>query len=372
MPIIPDGANNDDQTRRRQAEHLLRLFRGRDDHVGVSHGDEFRPEALSAPLAPERVAEEHLAGVRCLGFYLMAVDNNVFCSCLDFDNKPHRPDAEWKDKAAEVCRLLAEIGITPLVEVSQSGSAAHLWLFFGRAVPARIVREFWRSVLALLGINVPEIYPRQDQLSGKGLGNLVRYPLYNKSHFVDLNAGWKRVPPIEAMSAVSTVSLEYMEQMIAEIRPLLVRPTPPSLAGDAGQGHPDLPIRVRRLLEHDERLAARWGGDTEGLVDTSRSAVAMSIACLLVRRYVPMHEIEAAIRCWGSVQNYDKVNREDWVERVIVRAYDLVGDDCLRRLQKASPKLPQETPALIRAAHNRTVNRLVASKLDDRKRSGPR
>ena len=57
----------------------------------------------------------------------------------------------------------------------------------------------------------------------------------------------------------------------------------------------ELPLRVKRLLEHDERLAARWGGETDGLADTSRSAVVMSFTCMLVLRYVPTPEIHAAI-----------------------------------------------------------------------------
>jgi hypothetical protein len=348
-PVITAGIvrrrKHGDQ-RLRQARELLRLFRGRDDHVAVAQGQGFAPEPLTEPLTAERLAEEHLAGSRCLGFYLMTPDNKVWCSCLDFDNKPDRPNPGWKKETEAVYRLLVKYDLPPLVEISQSGSAAHVWLFFKYPISARLVRAFWRGVLATLEIPVPEIYPRQDTLTGKGMGNLVRFPLWSKSHFVDVASGWKLLPPIKTMSAVFPVNAKWIKRAAARIGiDLAAEPRKQPLARCDTLLSGELLPRVKRLLEHDERLAARWGGDTDGLNDTSRSAVVMSLACMLVRRYVPTPEIEAAIRHWCSEQRYDKGDREDWVKRTLDKAYDLAAADWDQRHSGGGGSLPKPTSA---------------------------
>jgi hypothetical protein len=331
--------------RLREAEQLLRLFPGRADHVAIATGNGFRPVALAAPLTPERLAAEHLAGDRCLGFYPMRPDNTVLCSCPDFDNKPERPDPAWKRKAEKTYRLLAKHGLTPLVEISQSGSAAHVWIFFSKPLSARLVRAFWTGVLSVLEIPVPEIYPRQDRLSGKGLGNLIRYPLWNKSCFVDVAGGWKKLPPCKAMAAVTPASLKRLKSVASKLGVRLTPPTRQVTTTTPKRATLTLSARVKELLERDERLAARWGGDTGGLNDTSRSAVVMSLACMLVRRYVPTPEVEAAIRHWCSEQRYDKGDREDWVQRTLDKAYALAAADWDQRHSGGGGSLPKPTPA---------------------------
>jgi len=349
--------------RLRQARQLLRLFRGRNDHVAVAQGKGFAPEPLTEPLSPERLAEEHLAGSRCLGFYLMTQDNMVWCSCSDFDNKPEKPDPDWRKKAKLVYRFLVKHGLTPLVEISQSGSAAHIWMFFNKPIPAGLVRAFWRGVFDALKIALPEIYPRQDRLTGKELGNLVRYPLWNRSQLVDVTADWKRLLPIKTMSSVSLTSLKQLKQVTAKIGiDLDAEPQKPAPAKSDTLPAGELPARVKKLLENDDRLAARWAGNTEGLADTSRSSVVMSLACLLVYRYVPTPEIEAAIRYWCAQQHYQKGGREDWIRGVIERAYDFVGDDLYRKRRHRTAQLPRGTPDVIRKSFAREVARKAANK----------
>src|SRR5262245_52674913 len=136
--MVPHGRAGGNRAQRlRQAEQLLRLYHGRDEHVAVAHADGFRPESLPDPLTPDRVAEEHLGGQRCLAIYLMLPGNKVRCSCLDLDDKSHNPDRRWKAKTRKVYRLLSEHGLSALVEISQSGSGAHIWLFFTRSISAR-------------------------------------------------------------------------------------------------------------------------------------------------------------------------------------------------------------------------------------------
>lgn len=57
----------------------------------------------------------------------------------------------------------------------------HLWLFLERPVPAHVARGFGQ---ALVRAHCPtderlhlEVFPKQDRLDRKGLGNLVKLPL---------------------------------------------------------------------------------------------------------------------------------------------------------------------------------------------------
>jgi hypothetical protein len=299
----------------------------------------------------------------------MQFGGTVWCSCADLDNKERRPDLKWRTKAERIYRLLAEHQIPPLVEISQSGSAAHAWLFFEQPTPAWAVRAFWGGALTAAGIAVPEIYPRQDQLSGKGLGNLIRYPLWNQSHFVDVTAGWAPLEPIRALSQVVPATLGQLQAVAARVGFALAPTTTNPARTEVGVcGEGALPPRVRVLLEEDQRLAARWGGSTDGLTDTSRSAVVMSLACLLINRYVPTPEVEAAIRCWCAARNYAKGLREDWVRLVLENAYDFVGrQSALRHRDHERARPPSEVPELIRRAYNRVVSERVAQKLANMK-----
>jgi hypothetical protein len=292
----------------------------------------------------------------------MIPGDRVCCACVDFDNKPNRPDPNWRKKATRVCRLLRKHKVRPLVEISQSGLAAHVWLFFKKPVPAWLVRSFWRGVLGKLDISVPEIYPRQDRLTGKGLGNLIRFPLWNLSHFVEVTAGWQRIAPLDAMSAVVLVSRNRLERVAAklgfELAPF--KPVAAPVVTDRSAQN-QLPARVEALLDNDDNLGARWYGDTSGLSDPTRSAQAMSIACMLVCRYVPTTEIEAAIRFWCAENNYEKGRREDWVSRVIEHAYDFLAAELDRR-GLAGARLPEGTPAMIQSAFARSVRRIAGRK----------
>jgi hypothetical protein len=235
-------------------------------------------------------------------------------------------------------------------------------MFFQDPIRAWLVRAFWRGIVRALELPVPEIYPRQDRLTGKGLGNLIRFPLWRKSHFADVTAQWKPLLPIKTMSAVTPISARRLKRAAADIGIELTPSPAKKKPATCTLPRVDLPGRVKRLLRHDDRLAARWRGETQGLKDTSRSAVVMSIACMLIRRCVPTAEIDAAVRHWCGERGYPKGAREDWIAGVIDGAYDFlagtVGDSCFSDAQ-----LPDGTPKLIKRAFGRAVRRRAASKV---------
>jgi hypothetical protein len=306
------------------ARLLIDTFAGREGIVSVQTGAAaFAPETVK--INPTRLALEHLSGKRCFGVYLMDAENRVRCSCVDFDNKLERPDPLYREKAEKVAFLLNSLGLAALVEVSQSGMAAHVWLIFDKPTDAWIVRAFWKRVAEKLEIAFTEIYPRQDKVRDGGIGNMVRYPLWNLSHFVDVENEWARLDAIAALEGVIRVcgadlALIAFQSGLGQLTPELAPHLAVIETGDS------LPARVARLLDGGSSLLAkRWEGEKSGLGDNSRSAVAQSLCCELVRMYVPTPEIVAALRVWLKRHDPDgKYDREGWINGTVAKAYDYV------------------------------------------------
>lgn len=317
-------------------ELILQNFRGRADYVAVGVVDEsgkeiFNPKPITPPLKPSWLQADHLGGKRCYGFYLMTEDSKVFCTCVDFDNKPEKPDAEWQSKTETVYYELSRWGLAPVVEISQSGNAAHVWLFFEEAVEAWLVRQFWAGVEEKTGVKFVEVYPRQDDLAGKKLGNLIRYPLWKQSRFVDVENEWATIDPEEALATIKQVDGAFLRMICFKVN----GKTPQ--APEDGVAATGLTKRVDRLVSRSHTLLGRrWAGDMEGLKDQSRSALALSIACELVRLYVPTLEIEQAIRSWCKANAYDKGERDDWVEATVTKAYDFITSRQSERLSTST------------------------------------
>lgn len=301
---------------------ILSLFAGRPDAIAVGNGDGFAPEL--SRITEDRLVRDHLSGVRCLGFYLLDADSKCRASCVDFDNKPDKPNPAWKDHAEALYFALLGCGIRPIVEMSQSGSGCHVWMFFAEPTEAWIPRAWWDAVSRKIGIPFAEVYPRQDWLTGKGFGNLVRYPLWNASCFVDPEDGWKVLDAAETLAGV--IRIDPIDLRLIAFQSgmgNLEQPARPDTLAISEDGI--VSTRVRRLIAQDGTLVARrWKGDAIGMSDTSRSAVAMSLCCELVRAYVPTPEISAALRVWCREHGSDKGERDDWVNRTVAKAYDYI------------------------------------------------
>ncbi len=304
------------------AETILSLFRGRADHTAVADANGFHPEKV--PVTVDAI-QRHLNQEQCIGFYLMTEASQCFCTCVDFDNKPDSPDPAWQSKVEQVYYLLANIGLSPLVERSQSAEGAHVWLFFTKPIDAWITRAWWRGVADKLEIKFKETFPKQDRIDEGKIGNLVRFPLWNKSCFVDVESDWAELDPATALAQVSKTDDGALRLMAHELG--FYEHMKPQAAVVAVSGHPEggLPGRVlARLSRPHSLLSRRWFGDTSGMIDPSRSALVLSIACELVRTYVPTLEIEQAIRHWCESFGYEKGQRPDWVRGTVAKAYDLV------------------------------------------------
>jgi hypothetical protein len=197
------------QAREMALRRFLDLFSGREDCFARQWAD--RAEGKSGyvperrPFGPADL-EEHLAGRKTYGIYLMQSDARVRTAVVDVDLAQRFRQA--KVSAEERRLVLRErlfifdriremserAGAKPLVEYS-GGKGFHFWYFFDPPAAAAAARGFLENVRQALAGDVTafqlEVFPKQDGLSGKGLGNLVKLPLGvhrltgRRSYFVD-------------------------------------------------------------------------------------------------------------------------------------------------------------------------------------------
>lgn len=166
------------------------------------------------PLSTEWI-EKHLIGTTTLGVYPLLPNNTSHFIAADFD------DAGWQMAVrafAAVCKIH---NVPMVVERSRSGNGAHTWIFFAEPYPAYKSR---RIILTLLeearcidtlekNDSFDRLFPNQDYLSGKGLGNLIAFPLQGDSRkhgnavFVDLENSfsvfedqWEYLSHVQRMS----------------------------------------------------------------------------------------------------------------------------------------------------------------------------
>lgn len=159
----------------------------------------------------------HLLGYKedgsdVIGIYPLLPNGTCRFIVFDFDNHEKgaeatdfaNVDSEWH-KEADALRKICEInGIRPLIERSRSGRGAHVWIFFQKAIPASVARNFGFLLLdkGAEFVNLKSfhyydrMYPSQDVASN--MGNLIALPLQGQalkngnSAFVDEN--WNAYP----------------------------------------------------------------------------------------------------------------------------------------------------------------------------------
>ncbi len=136
----------------------------------------------------------HLTGDIHIGLYPMLPGDQTCWLAADFDGPAALLDALAYLKAARA------VGAPASLEVSRSGVGAHVWIFFTDPVPAATARQLGtalvREAIAIRGRmdlrSYDRLFPSQDVLPDRGLGNLIAAPLHGRSRklgttvFVDL------------------------------------------------------------------------------------------------------------------------------------------------------------------------------------------
>ncbi len=199
-----------------------RLFRGREDIYPVrwiskttgKHGysplcaNKWRPgicklptikcsecsHSLYAPVT-DSIIRQHLRGEITAGVYPLLIDNRCYFLAIDFD------EADWREDARAVLQTCLDNDLPAALEISRSGSGAHLWLFFANATPARDARRLGAALISatcartrqLALKSYDRLFPNQDSMPKGGFGNLIALPLQKeprelgRSVFVDAN-----------------------------------------------------------------------------------------------------------------------------------------------------------------------------------------
>lgn len=150
--------------------------------------------------------EDHFRGKRTYGIYLVRSDNTVKAAVIDADlAKKFRKKTCHSDEKRQILRekqyMITRIkqvsesaGLFPLVEFS-GGKGFHFWYFFDPPAQASQIRPVLNRIEKLVSPDLSaftlEVFPKQDRLTGKGFGNLVKLPLGihrltgKKSNFVE-------------------------------------------------------------------------------------------------------------------------------------------------------------------------------------------
>jgi hypothetical protein len=186
-----------EQMRHRQEliECFMQRFSGRQDVFARQWSDRETGRQGYVPVRQAMTArdvEDHLSGKKTYGFYLLDARGHVKTAVIDADLKTeYRKQRLAKETAAKIRRertyMFRRIkeagslaGAAPLVEFSGS-KGFHFWFFFENPVPAAEARAFAHTIMdevaGDLSVFSLEVFPKQDKLSGKGLGNLVKLPL---------------------------------------------------------------------------------------------------------------------------------------------------------------------------------------------------
>ncbi|MBP1638895.1 MAG: restriction endonuclease subunit [Bacteroidetes bacterium] len=140
------------------------------------------PDKTYLPLSDKEI-EKHLRGEQLIGIYPLLPDNTSWFVAADFD------DDNWLEECKTFLKVCRENEVPAYLERSRSGQGGHIWIFFEQVYPAIQSRKIILSLLEKSGVfsvfdkssSFDRLFPNQDFLSKKGLGNLIALPLYKKT-----------------------------------------------------------------------------------------------------------------------------------------------------------------------------------------------
>ena len=123
--------------------------------------------------AGKEVLSKHLKGEHTIGSYVIREDGKATYGVIDIDGDPN--DLEpLKQLGNSIYSLFPEF--SRVLEFS-GRRGYHVWVFFSKPEPPKFIRELIKTRLKLNNIRNIEVFPKQDTLTGKGLGNLIKLPL---------------------------------------------------------------------------------------------------------------------------------------------------------------------------------------------------
>lgn len=237
-----------------------------------TNGGTFRnyPHKIYLPVSDEEI-KRHFAGSQQIGIYPLLLDNTAWFIAADFDGD------SWQKDAVLFLRACEKKSIPAYLERSRSGNGGHVWIFFDKPYPAARSRKFFISILEESGAfsrfdkssSFDRLFPNQDFLSGKGLGNLIALPLFKpalkngNSCFIDpdnfepFKDQWTF---IDSIKRVSTQSLDQCYQQLGNDIPLTHLPKHRDkfsivLNNTVRLGRHDMPTQIISFLKEELNFA---------------------------------------------------------------------------------------------------------------------
>ncbi|HRE62835.1 MAG TPA: DEAD/DEAH box helicase family protein [Ferruginibacter sp.] len=175
-------------------------------------------------LTDDEIAK-HLNGEQHIGIYPLLSDNTTWFLAADFDKD------NWVNDSRKFLKVCNEKGIPAYMERSRSGKGGHVWIFFEQPYLAIRSRKIFISILEQAsafsifdkGSSFDRLFPNQDYLSGKGLGNLIALPLFKKtfeqgnSCFLDAETLQPIKEQFEFLKNIKRVSISELDKLYQSV-----------------------------------------------------------------------------------------------------------------------------------------------------------
>ena len=234
-----------------QIQHFKSVFKGREDVFAVRWEKESKSGYMPAyfydrymyrahkikggtfqnykdktylKLTDKEIAK-HLNGEQLIGIYPLLSDNSSWFLVADFDKE------NWITEAKSFIKSCEAKGFPAYLERSRSGNGGHVWLFFEQAYPAIRSRKIFISILEESGAfsmfdkssSFDRLFPNQDFLSGKGLGNLIALPLFKKtfeqgnSCFIDVDTLYPIPDQWQFLQNIKRISFSKLDKLYQDV-----------------------------------------------------------------------------------------------------------------------------------------------------------
>ena len=168
---------------------------------------------------------KHLSGEKIIGIYPLLKDNTSWFIVADFDKK------NWEEQSKKTVNACEKFDIPAYLERSRSGNGGHVWIFFDKPYPAiksrRIILSLFEqtSVFSIFdkSTSFDRLFPNQDYLSGKGLGNLIALPFQGNtlrlgnSCFIDIETFTPYNDQWEFIREISRVSVNHLDEILKSL-----------------------------------------------------------------------------------------------------------------------------------------------------------